>query len=297
MSLRLFSLALVATATAFPSQPLGKATSDDACNLCQPEGATGTNPPAVGSDLSSLYNEVLASVQGISFRKRSTESLQVRQTEGFCCRQTLDCVNVQSVNIPMCYDKFTTNFAFSDGSYGSLTTGDYTSSGSSANLLSGEYTSSSGEKGNIYANAPQAKPNTATMSKPPQFTGTGVGGALPASELGSVIIYTTTIPAVTLTAAAIRAGTTVTEATTIPAQTSVVTSTIGATAANTEATAANTEAAATSAQVSASSSGTPVTTTVAAASSSAAAERSVVDSRQMLGMPLLSVLMYALYAL
>lgn len=238
MSLKFLALAFAAVACASPLESLSKASSEDPCEPCQPQGATGTTPPAVGSGLSSLYTDVLASVKGINFNKRSF----VGRAEGFCCRQSLDCINLQSLNIPMCYDKFTTNFAFPDGSYGSLTTGDYSSGDSTANLINGNYTSG-GQQGNIYASDPSAKPNTATLSIPPQYTGTGVGGAIPATELGSVIVYTTTIPGTTFTApttvaetvrvatvsgqevSSTVAATTVTQATTIAPKTNVVTQT------------------------------------------------------------------------
>lgn len=237
MSLKYFTLALAATAAAAPGSPFqaleAQASSDNPCEPCQPSGATGTNPPAVGSDLSSLYVNVLNSVQGISFSKRG---LTARADSGFCCVASLNCVNVQSLNIPMCYDKFTTNFKFPDGSYGSLTTGEYNSNNQNVNLLSGDYSG-----GNIYAAAPQDKPNTSTLSVPAQYTGTGVGAAIPASELGSIIVYTTTIPGTTFTApttvpGTVRAATvngvqvstsiapqTITQATTVAPQTTVVT--------------------------------------------------------------------------
>ncbi|KAH6643770.1 hypothetical protein C7974DRAFT_5180 [Boeremia exigua] len=238
MSLKYLALALAATAAAAPGSPFealeAQASNDNPCEPCQPSGATGTNPPAVGSDLSSLYTDVLNSVNGISFSKRGLAARA--STSGFCCVASLNCINVQSLNIPMCYDKFTTNFKFPDGSFGSLTTGDYSSNGQSINLLSGDYSG-----GNIYSAAPQDKPNTSTLSVPPQYTGTGVGGAIPASELGSVIVYTTTVPGTTFTApttvpGTIRAATvngvevstsiapqTITEATTIAPQTNTVT--------------------------------------------------------------------------
>ncbi|KAJ4375272.1 hypothetical protein N0V83_002358 [Neocucurbitaria cava] len=276
MSLKFLSLALVAIASASPFESLSKASADEPCEPCQPSGATGTTPPAIGTDLSSLYLDVLASVKDIHFKKRSVES----RAEGFCCRQSLNCVNVQSLNIPMCYDKFTTNFAFPDGSYGSLTTGDYSSGSGSANLLTGNYTNG-GQSGNIYASDAQAKPNTATLSIPPQYTGTGVGSAVPASQLGSVIVYTTTIPGTTFTAPTTVAetvrvatvsgqtvsetvsATTITQATTIAPQTNVVTKTQ--------------DAAATS-------------------SSTGAAGQVAVDSTSSLGMSVLGALLYALYA-
>ena len=238
MSLKYFALALAATAAAAPGSPFqaleAQASSDNPCEPCQPSGATGMDPPSVGSDLSTLYINVLDSVKGISFSKRS--GMTRRADSGFCCVASLNCVNVASLNIPMCYDKFTTNFKFADGSYGSLTTGDYNSNNQQINLLTGNYTG-----GNIYSAAPQDKPNTATLSVPAQYTGTGVGGAIPASELGSVVVYTTTIPGTTFTAATtvpgtVRAATvngmavstsvapqTITQATTVAPQTTVVT--------------------------------------------------------------------------
>ncbi|KAJ4338951.1 hypothetical protein N0V87_003638 [Didymella glomerata] len=238
MSLKYFTLALAATAAAAPGSPFqaleAQASSDNPCEPCQPSGATGMDPPAVGSDLSSLYVNVLDSVKGISFSKR--DGMTVRASSGFCCVASLNCVNVQSLNIPMCYDKFTTNFKFPDGSYGSLTTGEYNSNNQQINLLTGNYSG-----GNIYSAAPQDKPNTSTLSVPAQYTGTGVGAAIPASELGSVVVYTTTIPGTTFTApttvpGTVRAATvngvtvstsiapqTITQATTVAPQTTVVT--------------------------------------------------------------------------
>lgn len=238
MSLRYFTLALAAIAYAAPGSPFqaleAQDSNDNPCEPCQPSGATGTDPPAVGSGLSSLYINVLNSVQSISFSERRLTARAA--TSGFCCAASLNCVNVQSLNIPMCYDKFTTNFKFPDGSYGSLTTGEYSSNDQKVNLLSGDYSS-----GNIYSAAPQDKPNTAALSIPAQYTGTGVGAAIPASELGSIIIYTTTIPGTTFTAPTTVPGTiravtvngitvstsvapqTITQATTIAPQTDVVT--------------------------------------------------------------------------
>ncbi|KAF2028754.1 hypothetical protein EK21DRAFT_69209 [Setomelanomma holmii] len=245
MSLKTFALALAAIACASPLESPNKASNDDPCEPCQPQGSSGLTPPAIGGDLSSLYTDVLSSVNGIHF-KRSPASLFVRDS-GFCCRASLNCVNVQSLNIPMCYDKYTTNFAFADGSYGSLTTGEYSSGGNTANLLTGAYTSN-GQSGNIYSADPADKPNTSTLSIPPQYTGTGVGSAVPANQLGSIIVYTTVIPGTTISGpttvpGSVRVATisgvpistsvparTITQATTIAEQTTVVTNTVQAAA-------------------------------------------------------------------
>jgi hypothetical protein len=189
MTSRLLSLALLAT-TVYAT-PLDLTARTD-CKPCAPEGATGSDPPEIGGDLSSLYVDVLASVKDIHFEKRETDSI-IARTDSFCC--ALDCVNVQNLNIPMCYDKFTTNFAFPDGSFGSLTTGDYTQDGTVVNLINGTYKKSDGGAGDIYSTDSAAKPNTATLSIPPQWTSAGVGSAIPASELASYIAITTSTSA------------------------------------------------------------------------------------------------------
>lgn len=237
MSFKVLSLALAVVATASPFDSMEKSTSDDPCEPCQPKGASALTPPAVGTQLSSLYTDVLASIQGISFEKRTVHT----RAQGFCCRKSLDCVNVQNLNIPMCYDKFTTNFQFPDGSYGTVSSGEYFSGGFDVNLINGSYIRD-GRMTNIYPNESE-KPNTSTLSIPPQFTGSGVGGAIPITELGSIVVYTTTIPATTYTAPTTVAqtvktatisgvevkttipATTISQATTIGEQTTVVTQT------------------------------------------------------------------------
>ncbi|KAL5114411.1 hypothetical protein ACEQ8H_007722 [Pleosporales sp. CAS-2024a] len=193
MARKYLGLALASVAYAAPFESPLEAVHNDPCEPCQPAGATGSAPP---SDLSSLYVQVLGSVQDIDFKARSV-SARASASAGFCCRASLDCVKVQQVNIAMCYDKFTTNYGFADGSYGSLTTGDYTAGGNTVNLLDDDA---------IYAANPAAKPNTATLSIPPQFTGTGVGSAIPGSQLGSIVVFTTTLSPKTFSAATTLPG-------------------------------------------------------------------------------------------
>jgi hypothetical protein len=279
MSLKLLSLALAATAYASPFDAMAASTSDNPCEPCQPQGATSMDPPAVGSDLSSLYQNVLDSVKDITFSKRSPPALQSRESSGFCCLKSLDCVNVQKLNIPMCYDKFTTNFKFSDQSFGSLTTGDYESNGAKINLLTGDVSDGpSGSPANIYAADGAAKPNTATLSIPPQYTGTGVGGAVPASELGSIIVFTTVIP-----------GTTFAGPTTLPGTVRVAT--VNGQALTTTVAPSTISHATTVAPVT-----TVVTTHAPEATSSAAAAAGHVGA-DAAGSAVLGALMYALYAL
>ena len=105
--------------------------------------------------------------------------------------------------------------------------GNYTSSGGEANLLNGNYTLTDGTSGNIYPSAP-AKPDTATLTLPTQYTAAGVGSAIPVSALGQWTTYTTTIPGTTIPpttiaahvlAASVVSGSTIAPATTEPAVT------------------------------------------------------------------------------
>ncbi|KAH8724398.1 hypothetical protein GQ44DRAFT_564859, partial [Phaeosphaeriaceae sp. PMI808] len=273
MALKLLALAMAVVTYASPLESPNKADNNDPCQPCQPKGATGTAPPAIGPDLSTLYTNVLGSVKDIHFKARSSELSVKSRESGFCCRASLNCVNVQNLNIPMCYDKFTTNFAFADNSFGSLTTGEYQSGGNKANLFSGNYSA-----GNIYAAKPQDKPNTSTLSIPPQYTGTGVGSAVPPNQLGSVVVYTTTI-----------SGTTFTAPTTLPQTVKVVTVS-GVAVSTTEAPRTITQATTIAEQT------TVVTATnqVAASSSKAAGVRVDMDQTRPVGMGMLSALMYAL---
>lgn len=84
------------------------------------------------------------------------------------------------------------------GAYGTIVTGDFTfPSGQTINLMTGQFDNGT----NIYAGQKSEQPNSATMTVPRQWTGTGVGSAIPASVLGDVATYraptTTTIGIVT----------------------------------------------------------------------------------------------------
>jgi hypothetical protein len=103
----LILLLLLATACA---SPLQKAARQE-CKPCNPQGATDTKPPLIGPQMDSLFIDVLQSVRDIRFNKRWADLLLARKN-AFCCAENLDCVNVLNLNIPMCYDKFTTHYAF-----------------------------------------------------------------------------------------------------------------------------------------------------------------------------------------
>lgn len=278
------ALLLATVAYADPTANIAR----DECKPCNPSGAKNDAPPAVGPGLSEMYIQLLRSVKGINF-KRDEDAVMVEQrASGLCCQSGSECVNVQGLNVAMCYDKFTTNYILADGSYGSIKSGEYSAKdGTKANLITGQYTKSNGESGDIFADNITAKPNLATLSVPPQFTGTGVGSAIPASELGSIVVFTTTIPAKTFTAPTTIPASTV--LTTISGRTSVV-STIPATTITAPTTigAKTTVITSTKGQVQ---------ETVAATSSKGAAGHVKADGGASVIMSLFSALMYAIYAL
>lgn len=173
------------------------ARDDDSCGtnlqVCNPSDASAETLPALGPDLSGLYLSLLDSVKGINFEKRSL--LRPRNTPSFCCATGTSCLTLSTFSVPFCYDKFTTNFLFPDGSSGTIHTGTFSAAGgASADLFSGDYKNGT-STGNLYADDAAAKPNTATLSIPPQYTASGVGSAIPLTALGTVVVVTTTVSA------------------------------------------------------------------------------------------------------
>jgi hypothetical protein len=195
MRLNVFLLAILATLVIADSVSSSNANGD--CNtgfvICAPAGATSTTTPQIGdAAFVNLFTDIVQS--SLPAFKRS---LSDRAVASLCCNALLSCLTITALGLPMCYDKFTTNFFLPDGSHGTIVGGSYTSSsGDHANLETGDYTLASGQTGNIYSKDPAAKPNTATLPMPTQFTASGVGSAVPISNLGSQVThtYTTTIP-------------------------------------------------------------------------------------------------------
>ncbi|KAF5867775.1 uncharacterized protein Bfra_006973 [Botrytis fragariae] len=181
--------------------------------LCSPAGATTATTPQIGdSDFVNLFQDIVLSSLPASKRSLSSSSehsTEKRDSASLCCVSSLTCLTMHSLSIPFCYDQFTTNYYLPDDSYGTVVGGSYSSSsGATANLESGDYTDKDGITGNIYSSNSAAKPNTATLPMPSQFTASGVGSAIPASVLGGVTVtYTTTLPASTIPATTIPATT------------------------------------------------------------------------------------------
>ncbi|KAM5472268.1 hypothetical protein MauCBS54593_002859 [Microsporum audouinii] len=227
------------------------AASAATCNRgyepCEAKGAGSGSPPAIGPDMVGFYADVVNSANGAGSKKRSPDEIHdvVARDDGgqskLCCEFSacvsvicyllqlyktdpgqgmepstgIRCLLLRGVKISFCWDRFTTNYYFADGSYGSVTTGEYhLANGDSVNLIMGNYTRSGGETGNLYGDGTPS-PNLSTLPIPTQFTSKGVGTAIPGSELGGAATYTvsegttrppTTIPATTIAASTDSAG-------------------------------------------------------------------------------------------
>ena len=76
-----------------------------------------------------------------------------------------------------------------------MTSGIYNySTGGYANLFTGEFHLPDGTGGNIYGSNLALQPNTTTLQLPTPWTSSGVGSAIPATEVGSSASYPTTSP-------------------------------------------------------------------------------------------------------
>ncbi|PGH36395.1 hypothetical protein GX50_00730 [[Emmonsia] crescens] len=167
--------------------------------MCVAEGAVSASPPSIGPDMRKLFVSVVESVDVTNPWKREitkrVNAVPRAELPALCCKSGMECKVLMNYRISFCWDRFTTNFYFADGSYGSILTGIYnTPSGGVVDLVSGKYVRTNGETGNIYAGDEASKPNTSTMVLPPAWTSKGVGAAIPGSELGDGATYTTTIP-------------------------------------------------------------------------------------------------------
>ncbi|KAL1639357.1 hypothetical protein SLS58_008071 [Diplodia intermedia] len=203
---------------ALASPLVARDDKDDSCGanlqVCNPSGASTDKLPALGHELSGLYLSLLDSVQGINFKRDI--AIQPRDTPSFCCATGTSCLVLSTYEVPFCYDKFTTNYIFPDGSSGTIFTGDFSSAaGGTANLITGNYT---GGK-NLYSpddpDAAADKPDTATLSIPPQYTASGVGSAIPLTALGATVV----VSAVATTTSTVPASLVVVPAETRPAST------------------------------------------------------------------------------
>ncbi|ETN36496.1 uncharacterized protein HMPREF1541_08774 [Cyphellophora europaea CBS 101466] len=127
---------------------------------CAPTGASRRGVPIVGPDLARFFDELVYTVQDMSDVPLSSASVSK--------------------------DRFTTSYFLPDGSYGTAWDGSYyTPAGDMANLISGEYHMHDGTAGNIYDESPADKPDPSDLPIPTPWTSSGIGTAIPASQLGA----------------------------------------------------------------------------------------------------------------
>ncbi|KAK5071309.1 hypothetical protein LTR64_007812 [Lithohypha guttulata] len=163
--------------------------------VCAPPGLTTNTLGPISSQWGQLYSDIISTVNGYSIEDGDGPTTTLVDPDGparremaFCCSNIADCLIVKNYGIQMCWDRYTTNVFFPDGTYGSVVSADFnTSTGDSVNLVYGEYTLGDGQKGNIYQGeaATSMKPDTATMTRPRSWTSSGEGSAIPATELGT----------------------------------------------------------------------------------------------------------------
>ncbi|KAL8944890.1 MAG: hypothetical protein Q9216_000180 [Gyalolechia sp. 2 TL-2023] len=202
-SVTVFVIAVVAN-----SNLEARADCADNFSQCSPRGASSSaNTPSVGTELSPLYTDLLTSVNGAKKSKRASieagDELNLlvarASSTNLCCADGTLCLLLQGLNLPFCYDNYTTNYFLPGGATGQIVSGDYSSTGGQANLISGNYTLADGTTGNVYGSedAPE-RPNTSTLPIPTQYTAAGSFSVIPATALGQVITVTTTFPGTTV---------------------------------------------------------------------------------------------------
>ncbi|KAL8855617.1 MAG: hypothetical protein Q9178_007766 [Gyalolechia marmorata] len=186
------SFAIIATSGSVRLAP--RANCADNFRKCDPEGASSTEAPAVGPELSSLYTDLVNSVNGATKSRRDfTKASDELGADG------TQCLLLQGPSLPFCYDNYTTNYFLPGGSTGQIVSGSYTSATGQANLIDGDYTLADGTQGNIYGSEDSpSKPDTAALPIPTQYTASGSGSAIAATALGQVATITTTIPGTTV---------------------------------------------------------------------------------------------------
>ncbi|RMZ80338.1 hypothetical protein DV738_g2912, partial [Chaetothyriales sp. CBS 135597] len=174
-------------------------TSTEVAIHIQERGAGHGRVPILGDGWAFFYQSLISVIPS-SPDAQSKRNLDPLRSDGveprltrtssnnvFCCVASSMCVLIPSYDLPACYDKFTTNYFLSDGSHGTVSNGSYeTADGGWANLVTGEYSLTDGTQGNIYANDPANAPDSNSVPVPTPFTSSGVGSAIPGSELGTV---------------------------------------------------------------------------------------------------------------
>ncbi|KAI9848328.1 MAG: hypothetical protein M1837_000592 [Sclerophora amabilis] len=116
---------------------------------CHPEGAKSIETPDIEDHPAVVFTNLMESV----CTKDPVQSKKVSQDPklALCCHSGSECRLLSKYNVPFCFDRSTTEFAFADGSTGYLKSGQYTDVfGDSINLITGDYKLVEGDSGNVF---------------------------------------------------------------------------------------------------------------------------------------------------
>ncbi|KAI9892109.1 MAG: hypothetical protein M1814_001815 [Vezdaea aestivalis] len=204
--------ALLLASLAFGSSLTGLSKRQSACIdpgflACYPVGATGLTALDAHEYTSVIFFSITTSIEITFDRKKKTKRDLMPRRDALCCNPEVDCLLLSKYNIPFCYDPDTTEFAFSDGSYGFVDTGDYfDAEGDQLNFITGDYKFVNGTTGNIYKQS-TTPPNTATLKLPTRAATASVAGGK-ATASGSPASTITSVSRSTSTACAFGASAT-----------------------------------------------------------------------------------------
>lgn len=117
MRFHLLRFAFIAT-TSFVFAYHGQAGDSCASGFtpCTPSGATSETTPQIGTPaFQGLFMDIVLSSLPTSSRRSSSPP-----SASLCCKASLSCLLMVNLEIPFCYDRFTTNYFLPDGSYGTV---------------------------------------------------------------------------------------------------------------------------------------------------------------------------------
>lgn len=117
MRLPFLRIAVLATTTLiFASHSQAGDACAEGFMLCAPHGATSERPPQIGTPaFESLFVDIV-----FSSLQASSKRSPVASSASLCCHSTMLCLLMSNLEIPFCYDPFTTDYYLPDRSYGTV---------------------------------------------------------------------------------------------------------------------------------------------------------------------------------
>lgn len=110
---------IASTAFIFASRSQASDNCVSGFTVCVPVGASCETTPQIGtSAFQGLFADIVLS--SLPSSGSSSKSSLSASSASLCCRTSLSCVLMANLEIPFCYDRFTTNYFLPDGSYGTV---------------------------------------------------------------------------------------------------------------------------------------------------------------------------------